>query len=74
MEATDLFAVLICAAILNLIFGRPSLGPVLIFGIPGVLFFALYYGKRGKPDGYLQHALKYFLSPGELWAGEKKGN
>ncbi len=72
MEATDLLAVLIFAAVLNLIFGRISIGPLFIFGLPAILFCALYFGKRGKPDGYLMHALKYFLSPGELRAGEKK--
>jgi hypothetical protein len=71
VEAADLLAVLLLAAVMNLVFGRMSIGPVFIFGVPALLFFALYFGKRGKPDGYLLHAVKYFLSPGELWAGEK---
>ena len=65
-------AVLFTAAVMNLIFGQFSFGPIFIFGIPAVLFFVLYFGKRGKPDGYLLHAIKYYLSPGELWAGEKE--
>lgn len=72
IDATDLLAVLFTAAVMNLIFGRLSFGPIFIFGIPAVLFFVLYFGKRGKPDGYLLHAIKYYLSPGELWAGEKE--
>jgi len=72
MDATDLLAVLIFAAVLNLIFGRLNIGPIIIFGAPGILFFALYFGKKGKPDGYLMHAIKYLLSPGQLRAGEKK--
>lgn len=72
VEATDLLAVLILAAVLNLIFARLSIGPIFIFGIPGVLFCALYFGKRGKPEGYLMQALKFYLSPGELWAGQKE--
>jgi hypothetical protein len=72
VEATDLLAVLLLAAIMNLFFGRMTIGPVFMFGFPALLFFALYFGKRGKPDGFLLHAVKYFLSPGELWAGEKE--
>lgn len=71
IEAADLLAVLLLAAVMNLFFGRMSFGPLFIFGFPTILFFALYFGKRGKPDGYLLHAVKYILSPGELWAGEK---
>ena len=71
MEATDLLVVLIFAAVLNLFLGRLSIGPIFIFGLPGALFCALYYGKRGKPEGYLMHAIKYFTSPGKLRAGER---
>lgn len=72
VEATDLLAVLLLGAVMNLIFGRLSIGPIFIFGLPGVLFCALYFGKRGKPEGYLPHALKFYISPGELHAGEKE--
>lgn len=68
-EASDLLGVLLLAAVLNLILGRISYAPIFIFGIPGLLFVALYFGKRGKPDGYLLHAIRFHLSPGELWAG-----
>lgn len=70
IEAADLLAVLLTGAVMNLIFGRLSIGPIFIFGVPGILFFALYFGKRGKPEGYLMHALKFFISSGELRAGE----
>ena len=70
VEAADLLAVLLTGAVMNLIFGRLSIGPIFIFGVPGLLFCALYFGKRGKPEGYLMHALKFFISSGELRAGE----
>jgi hypothetical protein len=70
VEAADLLGVLIMAAIMNLFFGRFTFGPIFIFGIPGLIFIGLYFGKRGKPDGFLMHALKFYLSPGELWAGK----
>jgi len=69
VEAADLLAVLLVGAVMNLIFGRLSIGPIFIFGLPGLLFCLLYFGKRGKPDGYLMHALKFYVSSGELRAG-----
>lgn len=72
VEAADLLAVLIVGAVMNLFFGRLSIGPIFIFGVPGILFCALYFGKRGKPDGYLLHAIKFFVSSGALRAGERE--
>jgi len=72
IEAADLLSVLLAAAVLNLFLGRFSFGPIFIFGIPGILFFVLYFGKRGKPEGYLLHALKFYLLPGVLHAGSKE--
>lgn len=72
VEAADLLAVLLTGAVMNLIFGRLSIGPIFIFGAPGILFCALYFGKRGKPEGYLMHALKFFISSGELRAGQRE--
>jgi len=56
---------------MNLIFGRLPFAPVVVFGLPGLLFCALYFGKRGKPEGYLVHALRFYISSGELHAGER---
>lgn len=70
-EASDLLGVLLLAAVLNLALGRIPYSPILVFGIPGLLFVALYFGKRGKPDGYLLHAIRFYLSPGELRAGNE---
>ena len=72
VEAADLLAVLLSGAVMNLIFGRMSIGPIFIFGVPGLLLSALYFGKRGKPEGYLMHALKFYFSSGELRAGERE--
>jgi hypothetical protein len=72
IEATDLLAVLILAALMNLIFGRLSIGPIFVFVLPGALFAALYAAKRDKPDGFLAHLIKFYLSPGELHAGGER--
>ena len=69
IEAADLIAVLISGAVMNLFFGRITVGPIFIFGVPTALFFLLYYGKRGRPDGFLFHLLNYLISPGRLIAG-----
>lgn len=71
IEATDLLSVLILAAVMNLFFGQFSFGPLFIFGLPAILFCTLYFGKRGKPENYLIHAIKYYVSSGELKAGLK---
>lgn len=72
MDATDLLTVLFVATLMNLFFGRLSIGPLFIFGVPSILFFVLYFGKKGKPDGYLLHGLRYYLSSGELRAGKNE--
>lgn len=72
VEATDLLVVLILAAVMNLFFGRMAIGPLFIFGVPAIVFCALYFGKRGKPDGYLLHALKFYSSPGAIHASRQE--
>lgn len=69
VEAADLLGVLLLAGVMNLFFGRIPYSALFIFGIPALLFVGLYFGKRGKPDGYLQHAIKFYLSSGALRAG-----
>lgn len=69
VEAADLLGVLILAAVMNLFLGRVPYSAVIIFGVPAAIFVGLYFGKRGKPDGYLQHAIKFYLSNGALRAG-----
>ena len=69
VDASDLLSVLILAAVMNLFVGQFSFGPIFIFGLPAMLFCALYFGKKGKPEGYLQQVIKYYISSGELHAG-----
>ena len=72
VEAQDLILVLISGAMMNLFFGQLSIGPLFIFGVPTVLFLSLYFGKRGKPEGHLIHLFKFYISSGEIQAGEKE--
>ncbi len=65
MEAIDLIATLILSATLNL-FQLPSF---LVIGIPGAALVILYLGKRNKPDGFLIHLARYYITPGHYSAG-----
>ena len=73
-ELFDLLAILIFAAVMNLVFGRSSLSFMMVFILPGVLAFVIYYGKRGKPDNFLVHCVRYYLLPGALASGDRCRN
>lgn len=73
-ELFDLLAILIFAAMMNLVFGRTSLSFLMVFVLPGILAFVIYYGKKGKPDNYLVHSVRYYLLPGALASGNRGRN
>ena len=72
MEAPDILGVLIFAAIMNLFFGRTSFAFVFVILLPLILLVVLYYGKRGKPDGFLIHMLRFYLTTGYYSAGQNQ--
>ena len=64
-EVPDLLAIFLLLAILNFMFGRIGGWSVaFIWGAPLSLAALLRYGKRDKPDNYLLHVARYYLSPG----------
>ena len=68
-ELGDLLFIFLYLTLSNLIFGQTRLKfPVVWLGTIG-LALALHFMKRGKPDGYLQHAGEYYAAPGILSAG-----
>lgn len=71
LEAPDLLFVLIFAAVMNLFFGRTSLALPLVIVLPGAMLLGLYFGKRDKPDGFLIHFVRFYLTPGFFSAGEE---
>jgi len=71
LEAPDLLFVLIFAATMNLFFGKTFLVIPLVLILPLTLTAVLYFGKRNKPDQYLLHFIKFYLTPGFYSAGEK---
>lgn len=72
MEAPDILGVLIFASIMNLFFGRTSLAFIFVIILPLVLLVILYFGKRGKPDGYLIHLARFYLTTGYFSAGSNQ--
>jgi hypothetical protein len=71
MEIHDLLFVLGTASLMNLVFGRTKFALYLVFLLPMVMAVVLYFVKRNKPDQYLIHFFRYFLSPGFFSAAEK---
>lgn len=69
-EAFDLIFCLIIAAISSIIFGGSNLGSLMVILLPSVMLTTLHFGKRGKPEGYLMHLLKYLISHGQFLAAE----
>lgn len=41
-----------------------------VIGLPANALVILYFGKRNKPDGYLIHLARYYLTPGHYSAGK----
>lgn len=70
LEAPDLILVLLVAAVMNLFFGQTNLMLITVFGIPSLLLFTLYFGKKGKPENYLIHLLRYLVMPRFYSAGD----
>ena len=70
MEAPDILGVLIFAAIMNFFFGRTSFAFIFVIVLPLIALVAIYFGKRGKPDNFLVHLIKYYLTTGYFSAGE----
>lgn len=71
IEAFDLLIALICGAVMNLFFGGTALELPLVLGVPVLVLSTCYFGKRGKPEKYLPHLLRYHLEAGFFAAGEE---
>jgi putative exporter of polyketide antibiotics len=68
-EIIDLCAIFVSLSILNLLFGEIS--RVFLVWIPTVvLALVLHFGKKGKPEKYLIHFLKFQFIPGTYSAFE----
>lgn len=67
-EVIDLLAIFLCLSILNFLFGQTSMKLLLVWAPSLALALVLKYGKRGKPEKYLIHWLRFQIKPGVLSA------
>ena len=71
VEAFDLLIALICGAVMNLFASGTALELPLVIGVPVLILAVCYFGKRGKPEKYLPHLLRFYLETGFFAAGEE---
>ena len=71
LEALDLLLALIFGAIMNLFFGGTALEIPLVIGGPVVIMTIFYFGKKGKPENYMAHLIRFYLEPGFFSSGEE---
>jgi len=70
-EIPDLLIIFLTISILSFLFGSASMKWLFVW-LPSLsLALTLKYVKRGKPDNYLIHWLRYQIKPGALKAFEE---
>lgn len=67
-ELGDLLLIFLYLAVSNLVFGQTRLKPLMVWGGTLSISAILYFVKRGKPDGYLQHYGEFLNAPSVLTA------
>ncbi len=74
-ELADLLLIFFNLAFTNFIFGATSLRYPLVWGTTLGWALLLFFVKRGKPDGFLQHLIQYYVKPAYYSAGttDRKG-
>ena len=68
-ELPDLLLIFFNLAITNLIFGGTNLRYPLVWGTTLGWALLLYFAKRGRPDGYIQHLGEFLVRPAYYAAG-----
>lgn len=63
-EVPDVLAIFLTLSVLNFVFGQTPLKFVFVWLPTLMLTLVLKYGKKGKPDNYLMHWLKFQMKPG----------
>lgn len=62
-ELGDLLLIFLYLSISNLVFGTTKLKPMIVWGGTILIAGIIYFVKRGKPDGYLQHYGEFLTGP-----------
>lgn len=63
-EMMDLFVIFFTLAILNFLFGKTDQKLLLVWLPPVIVGLVLKFGKKGKPEGFLKHWIRFQFSPG----------
>ena len=63
-EMADVLIVFLLLAVLNLLFGSTDQKLLLVWLPPFLLATILRYGKKGRPENYLIHWIRYQFSSG----------
>ena len=66
LELIDIFIIVTTMSFLNLIFGRTGLKIYLVYLPSLTLLLTLIFSKKGKPEGFLIHFLRYHLQAKNL--------
>ena len=72
-EVPDLLAVFLTLSLLNFIFGQTNATLLLVWAPSIALALLLRISKRGKPENYLVHWLRYQVRPG-VWSAFADGS
>ena len=72
MDATDLILLMLLSSIMNWLLGDTSLSFAASFVLPALLGAVLFIAKRGRPDGFLLHLIRYYSSARSVqrWGGD----
>ncbi len=63
-EVMDVLIIFLTLSVLNFIFSQTHFKVLFIWIPTGSLAAVLYFGKKGRPDRYLIHWLRFQLKPG----------
>ena len=63
-EVVDLISIFIVLSLLNVLFGKSEMKLLLVWVPTSLLALVLRYGKRGRPDRFLTHWIRFQSSPG----------
>lgn len=71
LELVDIFIIVATASVLNLFFGQTGFKTYLVYLPALALTITMILTKRGKPENFLLHFLRYHLKPKYLTCFEK---
>ena len=73
-EMADLLVIFIMLAILNFLFGQTNQKLLLVWLPPLLCGLVLKYGKKGKPDNFLVHWIRFQIKAGVYSAFKRPSN